>query len=141
MSSFTSKLEVSPMPDGSNWLVCKAFTYRIGKKYSRRFIRVPKGFETDFASIPKPLLIFLPDWAKINKAPVLHDWLYQEKKIMGKPIIQKQADDIFLEAMLVGWHHHKFLHPLIAHLEYRVVRLFGWMAWRRKPKTTSDPRD
>ncbi len=50
MSSFTKKLKVSPLPDGRNWEVEEPFTYHIGTKFSRHYIRVKKGFVTDFAS-------------------------------------------------------------------------------------------
>ncbi len=129
MSSFTSPLHVSPMSDGKNWELTRAFTYRIGSKYSNQYIKVPQGFLTDFASIPKLLTLFLPDWAKFNKSPVLHDFLYCTKKIMGEAITRKQADDIFLEAMMVGWNPKRYL---VANVEYFAVRMFAWLAWRNK---------
>ena len=130
MSSFTSPLIVSPMTDGKRWKIMRPFTYHIGSQHSRYYIKVPQGFYMDFASIPK-FLFFLPYWAKYNKAPVLHDYLYQTKKIRGENIGRKQADDIFLEAMLTEWRHRK-LRGLLAWLEYLAVRLFGWLAWRNK---------
>lgn len=118
------------MPDGKNWRLVKKFTYRIGSRYSRRFVNVPKTFETDWASVPR-FLFFLPDWATYSKAPVLHDWLYHSKHVQGKPITRKEADDIFWEAMLVDWRRHRSRHAL-ARLEYWAVRVFGFLAWRRK---------
>jgi hypothetical protein len=131
------------------------FTYHIGSKSSRKFVKVPKNFVTDFAStdIIQSIAIiftvlyisslwFLPNWVGIiyagivlfallitpygkqGKGAVLHDYLYKYKQIMGKPITRKQADEIFLEAMLVAkktkWG---------ARLIYRGVRLFGCIAW------------
>ncbi len=128
MSSFTSPLEVSPKPDGKNWRLCKAFTYRIGKKYSRRFIKVAKNFTTDFASIPKFIFWLLPWWAKFNKPSVLHDWLYKVKVIMGKPITRRKADDIWLEAMLVDFRNHTS-GEFVAFAEFYTVRLFGFLSW------------
>lgn len=130
MPSFTTPLHVSPRDDGKNWEITRAFTYRIGSKYSNQYIRVPVGFKTDFASIPRPLFLLLPDWAKYNKAPILHDWLYQTKEIMSEPINRKQADDIFLEAMMVGWRDYPGRN-FVAYLEYYAVRLFAWLAWRK----------
>lgn len=132
MSSFTSPLVVSPLPDGKNWRLVKKFTYRVGSRYSRRFINVPAGFLTDWASVPKFLFWLLPWWAKFSKPFPLHDWLYKTKSIMGKPITRKEADDIFLEAMLVAWRHHRSRY-WVAHLEYYAVRLFGFWAWRANP--------
>jgi len=119
------------MADGKNWELTRAFTFRIGSRYSNQYIRVPQGFITDFASIPKCLTLLLPDWAKFNKSPVLHDWLYRTKTIMGEPITRKQADDIFLEAMLVGWKDYPKRY-FVAHLEYYAVRIAGGLSWRRR---------
>jgi len=128
MSSFTSPLVVSPMSDGRRWRLVKSFTYRIGKKYSRHFIKVPRDFETDFASIPKFIFWLFPWWAKFNKASVLHDWLYKAKIVMGNKVTREQTDDIFYEAMLIDYRHHKS-GKFIAFIEYRAVRLFGFVAW------------
>ena len=130
MSSFTSPLVVTPMPDGRTWRLERPFTYRIGSQHSRRFISVPCGFETDFASIPKFVFWLLPWWAKFNKAPILHDWLYHAQAIMGKPITRKEADDVFHEAMLIEFRHHG-LGKLMAGIEYWGVRAFAWLAWKK----------
>lgn len=135
MSSFTSPLVVSPLSDGKYWRLDRPFTYRIGSQFSRHYIRVTVGFITDFASIPKFIFWFLPWWAKFSKSPVLHDWLYQSKSIMNKPITRKRADVVFLEAMLVDWRHHRSRYS-IAKIEYLAVRLFGWLVWRRAGENT-----
>uniref|UniRef100_A0A6H2A156 DUF1353 domain-containing protein n=1 Tax=viral metagenome TaxID=1070528 RepID=A0A6H2A156_9ZZZZ len=124
MSSFLSPLIVSPQPDGKRWMVMEDFTYDIGEKDSGNIITVEEGFLMDFASIPK-FLFFLPYWSKYNKAPVLHDWLYQNHSKT-----RKEADKIFLEAMLVEFRKHS-LGKLVAKIEYYAVRLFGWVAWRK----------
>jgi hypothetical protein len=128
MSSFTSELMVSPMMDGKFWKLLRPFSYRIGSRYSNQIIKVPIGTLTDFASIP-PIFWFLPSWAKFSKASVLHDLLYREQKIMGEAISRKEADDIFLEAMLIDFSCHK-VGGFVAYLEYTAVRVFALKAWR-----------
>lgn len=127
-NSFKTPLVVSPMPDGRKWRLVYPFTYHIGSEYSHRYIQVPAGFITDFASFPvflwRFLMWWLPMWAKYNKAPIVHDYLYQ-----SKISTRKEADDIFLEAMLVSWKGRRF-GKFIACMEYWGVRLFGWLAWR-----------
>ncbi len=123
MSSFTTPLIVSPMDDGRNWELKAKFTYHIGSKFSRKWVNVPAGFVTDFASVPR-IFFFLPGWATYSKAPILHDWLYGTQTLMGKPITRKKADQIFLEVMHVDWRTHKSRY-FVAHLEYIAVRLFG----------------
>ena len=130
MSSFTTPLVVSPLPDGRRWRLFFQFGYDVGYKGSSDRITVPAGFVTDFASIPK-FLWFLPYWAKYCKPPIIHDWLYQQKRIRGVPITRKGADQIFYEALLIDWRHHasgRFL----ALVEYYAVRTFGWLAWHCK---------
>jgi len=119
MSSFTSPLIVTPTPDGRKWKLWKEFTYHIGSKYSSDFIRVPKGFVTDFASVPWVLWTFLPSWGRYGKAAVIHDYIYQKHCK-----IRKEADYIFYEAMLVGGTQH-----WKARIMWAGVRLFGWLSW------------
>ena len=125
MSSFTEKLIVSLESNGKRWKLEKEFSYYTDLLGERKTFTVPAGFETDFASIPKPLLALpLIRWRdKFNKASVIHDWLYCTKKVD-----RKTADRIFLEALLVlGIPRWK------AYLFYAAVRLFGWTHWK-KPK-------
>lgn len=128
MSSFTSELKVSPMPDGKFFKVLRDFTYRIGSRYSRYLIRVRRGELTDFASVPKFIRPLLPEWAKINKSSVLHDIMYRHQRIMGEPITRKFADDTWCDAMLIEFACHK-LGKFVAYLEYITLRLVGWKAW------------
>lgn len=126
-SSFVTELNVSPI-DGSRWRVKTQFTYERWCKGSRDRITVPIGFITDFASIPLWRLLFwwLPMWAKYNKAPVLHDYLYHHGLLT-----RYWADQVFYEAMLVAFRKHKS-GKVVAYLEWLAVRLFGWVAYRRR---------
>ena len=137
-SSFTTDIAVW-LKGGTRWPLVFPFTYHVGSKRSNKIIKVPAGFDTDFASIPK-FLWWLPSWAKFSKASVLHDYLYwlahQPIRVIQDHyykiyITRKEADDIFLEAMLVAWRDHK-LGKILAHIFYWAVRLFSWIAWERK---------
>ena len=119
---------VSLLPDGRRWRLVFQFGYDVGREGSGDRITVPVGFVTDFASIPKFLFWLLPWWAKFNKSSVLHDCLYRIKKIGGRTITRKRADNVWLEAMLIDFRNHKS-GELIARIEYRAVRLFGFPAW------------
>lgn len=62
-------------------------------------IRVPKGFVTDFASIPRIFLNILPKLDTHRRAAILHDYLYATE---GIGIYSRaKCDSIFLEAMKV----------------------------------------
>jgi len=58
-------------------------------------IRVPKGFKTDFATIPNWILFLRPDNGKWKKASVVHDFLCKRE---GLPKVT--ADRVFYYAML-----------------------------------------
>jgi len=128
MSDYTSPLIVSPTEKG-DWILVQPFTYHVGAKDSGYTITVPAGFETDFASVPK-IFWFLPAWAWIHKAAILHDWLYKCKELFGEPVSRAMVDLIYLEAALVDWRNHRS-RWIMAHSQYWAVRLFGWLAWRR----------
>lgn len=79
---------------------------------------VPKGFITDFASIPQFLWSILPPTGSYTKAAVLHDYLYKNGYSIG--FNRKSCDDMFLSAMQdlnVGFFTRKTL--------YYGVRMFG----------------
>lgn len=119
MSSFTSTLIVTPMPDGRKWKLWKEFSYHIGSEYSADYVHVPAGFVTDFASVPFVFWAILPRWGRYGKAAILHDWLYHYHIRT-----RKEADCIFYEAMLVnGTKKWK------AKVMYWAVRIAGWLSW------------
>jgi len=121
VSSFTSELIVSPLADGRRWILLRQFSYHVGSEYSKDVISVPRGFATDFASVPRIFWPLICPYGKQGKAAVIHDYLYQSGE---RP--RKEADDIFREAMGVlgvsSW--KKFL-------MYWAVRIFGKFAYKK----------
>jgi hypothetical protein len=99
--------------------------YRVGSDDSSEVIIVPKGFETDFASIPVGLRNLFPPMGRWSRAAILHDWLYATGGLSGR-YTRKQADKIFREAMLVlgvpKWR---------AEVMFQAVRLGGSSGWLR----------
>lgn len=63
----------------------------------RRSISVPKGFVTDFASVPRLPIMYWLAGGKANKAAVVHDFLYRQ----GSGVSRADADSVFVEAMEV----------------------------------------
>ena len=124
MSSFTSSLIVSPLPDGRRWVLRRAFSYHVGSEASTTVITPPAGFVMDFASVPRPVWWLLPPWGKYGNAAVIHDWLYASHLFA-----RAQADAIFLEAMGVlgvsKWKRWTM---------YAAVRLGGGWAYRKGGK-------
>lgn len=107
--------------DGINWTLTEEFEYYRTDDPNSKII-VPKGFVTDFASIPRMFRHILPvTGTKRNpygKSAVLHDYLYDKTCLYNYS--RKEADDIFLEAMkAVG------VSKFVRYLLYYSVRWFG----------------
>jgi hypothetical protein len=80
-------------------------------------IRVPEGFVTDGASVPRLFWSLLGPFGSYFSAAIIHDFLYSEH---NRIFPRQECDWIFLEAMAasgVGW--------LTRRTIYRAVRLGG----------------
>ena len=124
MSSFTQPLTVTKIA-GRKWRVERSFRYCIGKEDSDKYIYIPKGFETDFASIPRAFWIIFPPDGQYSQAAVVHDYLYSKRGIVKRRVYKrKSCDKIFLEAMEV-----LKVNKCVRKTIYRAVRMFGWACW------------
>lgn len=104
--------------DGHYWVLTQDLCYD-DKDLGR--IIVPKGFQTDFASIPRIFWNILPPTGKWGPAAVVHDYGYQTQTLR-----RDQVDSLLLHGMEdlgVGW--------FARHLIYRAVRLFGGSYWNK----------
>lgn len=80
--------------DDTNWGVRRAFEYR----GAEQTFRVPVGQATDFASVPRLFVWFLPRYGRYTKAAILHDYLWRELACKGD-IAYVDADGLFHRAM------------------------------------------
>ena len=114
---FKTKLKIEAVPREDAYLLTSRLSYitNLGDK-----IIVPKGFKTNFASVPRLAKFYIDDddW-QIRAPSVVHDYLYSaESAELG--FTRKQADEVLLEAMMgLGMRKTKAL------LIYFVLRLFG----------------
>ncbi len=104
MSSFTAplilKVHTGTLAERPFELV-QAFSYwsYIGASPEQpRWITVPAGYRTDFASIPALVWPLVPPVGRCGKAAVIHDWLCDEAP---HSVDSSMAADIFNEAMIV----------------------------------------
>lgn len=108
--------------DGRDWELVSPFNYQTDVfPVSRRPIKIPAGFLTDFASVPRLLWNVMPPTGMYGKAAVIHDYLYRTPQMATRA----EADNVFKEAMQalgVGWWTRQVM--------YRGVRLFGWRAYK-----------
>lgn len=126
---------ITQYEDGRSWIVQSEFDYQLGTK-NGEYVRVPAGFVTDFASIPRAFWNILPPTGGYGKAAVVHDWLYQRRRVSCEDpghivtavryVDRGEADSILNEAMNVlgvG----RFTRWII----YSGVRVGGWVTWDR----------
>lgn len=86
-----------------------------------REVRVPKGFQCDFASIPRLLWWWAAPDGVYRPAVVVHDRDYR-----FQDVTRREADRTLHRIM-----RHVGTRPTQAWLIWLGVRLGGWVAWRR----------
>ncbi|MBM3772031.1 MAG: DUF1353 domain-containing protein [Acidimicrobiia bacterium] len=127
MGYFPLQLVVCPCVDGTSWVLADSFEFQYRRSGQIERIVVPRGFETDFASVPLPFRGVLPPWGKYGYASVIHDWMYWDQSLS-----RAAADRVLLEGMrtLNVW-------PPVRWTIYCGVRLFGRDAWARNSEDKS----
>jgi hypothetical protein len=118
---FPNRLVVSPTINAKTWCLEQDFKYITTAKLESKDIIVPKGFLTDFASVPIPIRSIIPKWGKYGRAAVIHDWLYYEGNKGGT---KEFADQVLLEAMEISG-VNSFVRTII----FKAVDWFGMFAW------------
>lgn len=83
-------------------------------------VNVPKGFVTDFASVPRIFWQFLPRDGKYTYPAIIHDYLYW---VQDRP--RESADEIFRISM-----KEFSLDPIVINAVYWGVRAGGGIAWK-----------
>jgi hypothetical protein len=113
-------LRVELLEDGLRARLIEPFRVQL-RESGGRMIEVPRGFETDFASVPRFFWRVLPPWGRYSPAAVVHDYLYQSGTLE-----RHEADRVFLTLMqrlgVSAWKRN---------VMYEAVRLFGGSAWNR----------
>lgn len=123
MSSFTTPAIVE-LIDHYKFRLVEPFEYYIGldEAHKQAVFRVPAGFETDLASVPRVLWSLVPPHGKYAKAAILHDWLITEYPFGA---VREVADKLFYDAMLVLQ-----VPKLQAKLMYYAVRVYSFYCCR-----------
>ena len=100
--------------------------YRLIDDFYFNEYKVPAGFITDGASIPKPFwsIVGSPFTGKYVGVAILHDYLYSKECVYD--ISFEEANEIFYSGMLkLGVNRFK------AYLMYKAVCVFGKKRFRR----------
>jgi hypothetical protein len=104
-------------------------------------VLIPRGFRTDFASIPKAFHFALKPGGILLIPAIVHDWIYRHRFVLGpggevirKDITRSVADDIFrrMGVLQTGMHG-------VVGSAYYALKAFGWIGWSaaRKNETGS----
>ena len=129
MAAFLSSLKTEQVPGRPGdtdpkenvWRLLAALIY--WSDVAEREIWVPKGFVTDFASVPRLPVAYMLAGNTAHGPAVVHDYLY------GTHLFPKaMADNIFYEAMGV-WGEPQWRRSLM----YRAVSWFGGSAYASGP--------
>lgn len=132
--TFLSEIQVSRRPGANGeWKLLADLIY-IGEW--DQFL-VPRGFRTDFASIPSIFQSLFPKNGRHDAAAIVHDYLYRYQPLVLDRkrgtgyvrITRLDSDRIFRRIMKelgVGC--------VRRNLMYRAVRLGGWAPWNRSRK-------
>jgi len=80
--------------DDQNWEVKTTLRYT----GTRESFEVPVGQGTDFASVPRPFVWFLPRYGSYTMAAILHDYLWRERAAKGE-MEWVDADGLFRRSM------------------------------------------
>ncbi len=107
MSAFLSHLD-------GRWITDKTFMLLADLVYQSDLLGVtltiPKGFVTDFASVPRVPIVYMMFGDRAHHESVVHDYLYQTHRaripepqalLLGpwRDVSRAKADKVFLEAM------------------------------------------
>lgn len=114
---FITPLELTELDD-NDWRLLSDFVITIEGKT----VTIPKGFNTDFASVPRFPVTYWLFGNITHRPPVIHDWLYT---LGGDNEARKYADNVFYHAMLADG-----VNKIKAKCIYSAVRLFGKSHWK-----------
>lgn len=104
--------------DGDNWMLREPLRYTLDP--TGKVIEVPKGFVTDFASVPPVLHSLLGATGPYGMPAIVHDFLY-----WSQACSKDQADQLFRLAM-----GDSEVSPWLRQALFVAVRVFGGRAWR-----------
>ncbi len=135
-SKFLTPLRGEWLGDDVTFMLTDNFRYQ--SAILGGILTMPKGYCTDFSSVPKVPFVYEAFGNRAHHESVPHDFLYQKHDVVIEQqdgpgfilhITRSMADSVFKEAMIVrqkpAW---------IRNGMYAGVRLGGWNSYRTGPK-------
>ena len=111
-----------PFSDGEYWVLANDLMFVIRDTGQR--IIVPRGFVTDFASVPRIFWTFFPKHGEYTRAAIVHDFLYWQQRCT-----REQADELFDILM-----DDSDVDSTTRFTIYAAVRVWGGDAWGENAK-------
>jgi hypothetical protein len=117
----------------NSWELTKEITFMLS---NGEVITIPKGFQTDFSSVPEFLWGIMKPFGEFLLAPIVHDYLYRNEYNLKK--LGKYESRLFhdKEMLLISkktnskhWHNR-----LDNYARYYLVRAFGWINYAKTHK-------
>ena len=123
LAKFLTTLEVARRPTG-RWVLLVPLVYRsdIPGVGVDGVLRVPTGFDTDFASVPRLPFMFWLLGDRGHAAAVVHDYLYRTAIVT-----RATADRVFHEALRADGED-----AVSSWLMWTGVRVGGWAAYDQR---------
>lgn len=91
---FLDEILVRPLANGKDWMLRFKVDYETNDS---RIVHIPRGFVSDFASIPKFFRrMYQPATGKHRRAAIVHDYLYRTPEAS---FTKEESDNIFVEIM------------------------------------------
>ena len=111
-----------PFANMDFWYLKEPVAYEVAAL--RATIVVPRGFTTDFASVPSLFWQWMPPTGPYGLPAIVHDWLYWDQRAQ-----RRSADDVFRLALV----QHR-VPAWKTFCMYRSVRWFGGAYWAANAK-------
>lgn len=120
---FLTPLRIQRLENGE-WILIDHLIYESDNEMFKGTLIAVAGFQTNFASIPRPLWSIFPKMGKWDMAAVMHDAAYGHSLYTpdGQRVnlIKKYADRLFYDAM-----RECGVNIINARIMYTMVKVFG----------------
>lgn len=120
-----NSINITPVHGKREWILNEDIEFTFKSFWEPVTVYIKKGFEFDWASIPRVFhIIWTPMWTDTLPAALFHDFLYDKQYLT-----REQADQCFNELMLFCK-----VKQSKRVLFYTWVRIWGWKAWNQNMK-------
>ena len=110
MSKFITELEIDLKPGSDEvWILTRPLIYQ--SDILDLTVIVPRGFQTDLASVPRIPVVYMLWGSRAHREAVLHDYFY---RIDSRPVVSFSiANALFFEAMKARGKSNGIAYPML----------------------------